>query len=264
MTQRNSDSTVVSTKTSVLSYLFFQGKFEVPWHQRYYDWSQEHVIELLQDLEEASVQDQKCYFLGTILLVEKQNGIWEINDGQQRMVTYSLICARLAREFTNGSDSLREAQALRVLFSLNETHTMTLSETDEIDPRLTPPRNDSNRYKQLIRGNNIGTNGKLTTAWTVVNGFLSNFETEKAKTFFDFIMNKLEVACLYVPREIDPNLVFETLNARGKPLGSLDLIRNHFYSFFSDESEQPRRDTVHENLEQLRILLREDKKSRIR
>ena len=42
-------------------------------------------------------------------------------------------------------------------------------------------------------------------------------ELEQAQRFFDFIMNRLEVACLHVPRSIDPNAVFETLNARGRP-----------------------------------------------
>ena len=259
MSLTNNEQTVVDAKASVLSYLFYEGKFEVPWHQRYYDWTKEHVTELLYDLDEAFRENRNCYFLGAVMLVEKANGIWEINDGQQRMVTFSLICARLARIFRDEVDTRREALALRIFFDLNENHTHDLSEADELTPRLSPPRNDKTHYNLLIRGKDVGTNGKLTTAWVEIDKHFLAMDPDKAKKFFDFIINKLEVACLFVPKELDPSSVFETLNARGKPLGDLDLIRNYFYSFFSEEEEKPRRNTVHDNLESVRTQLREER-----
>lgn len=258
MTLTNTEETVVDAKASVLSYLFYEGKFEVPWHQRYYDWTKEHVTELLYDLDEAFREDRKCYFLGAIMLVKKSQGVWEINDGQQRMVTFSLICARLARTFNREGDTRREALALRISYFLNENHTRNLSEADELTPRLSPPRNDKTNYNLLIRGKDIAANGNLTTAWGEIDKHFSSIDVDKAKNFFDFIINRLEVACLLVPKELDPSSVFETLNARGKPLGDLDLIRNYFYSFFSEKSEEPRRNTVHDSLERVRTQLREE------
>ncbi len=245
----------------MLSLLFHKGRFQVPWHQRYYDWKREHVSELLMDLEEAFREQRDCYFLGALMLVERSDGLWEINDGQQRMVTYSLICAKLARTFGDNGDPLREALALRVLFDLNENHTENLTAGNSLVPRLTPPRNDKTRYYQLIRGKDISPNGNLTDAWGEINTYLASMDTEKAKEFFDFVLRKLEVACLYVPRKLDPSSVFETLNARGKPLSQLDLIRNHFYSFFSGQDTNPRRETVHDSLESVRSQLSADSKS---
>ena len=259
MIRTNHERTVVGAEASVLSYLFYTGKFEVPWHQRYYDWTKEHVSELLYDLDEAFRENRNCYFLGAVMLVKKANGIWEINDGQQRMVTFSLICARLARIFRDEVDTRREALALRIFFDLDENHTYDLSEADELTPRLSPPRNDKTNYNLLIRDKDVSTNGKLTTAWVEIDKHFLAMDPDKAKKFFDFIINKLEVACLFVPKELDPSSVFETLNARGKPLGDLDLIRNYFYSFFSGAEEESRRDTVHENLERVRTQLREER-----
>ncbi|MYD60705.1 MAG: DUF262 domain-containing protein [Gemmatimonadetes bacterium] len=259
MTRTNHEGTVVDAKASVLSYLFYTGKFEVPWHQRYYDWTKEHVSELLYDLDEAFRENRNCYFLGAVMLVKKANGIWEINDGQQRMVTFSLICARLARIFRDEVDTRREALALRIFFDLDENHTRDLSEADELTPRLSPPRNDKTNYNLLIRDKDVSTNGKLTTAWGEIDKHFLAMDPDKAKKFFDFIINKLEVACLFVPKELDPSSVFETLNARGKPLGDLDLIRNYFYSFFSGAEEESRRDTVHDSLERVRAQLREER-----
>ena len=246
--------TIVSAEGAVLSYLLYRGQFEVPWHQRYYDWTPEEVQELLEDIDEAIRAGRGCYFLGAVMLVDKPSApeTWEVNDGQQRMVTFSLMCARLARAFTNGADARREALALRVLFLLDENHTQTLEGAGSMTPRLSPPKDDQSRYNSLIRGDDVGTNGKLTAAWQVIDSHFARMELEQAQKVFDFMLNKLEIACLHVPGSIDPNAVFETLNARGRPLNDLDLIRNHLYSFFGEEDDRARKETVHGNLESIR------------
>lgn len=261
MTSNTSTGLIVHAEASVLSKLIHKGFFKVPWHQRYYDWKKEHVAELLQDLDEAYREQRTCYFLGAIMLVKESERVWEINDGQQRMVTFSLICSRLLRAFSDGTDTRLEAYALRILFDLNENHTRTLSDADDLTPRLSPPRNDKSRYNLLIRGKDISPNGNLTEAWSEINAHFLSMDASKAKGFFDFIINRLEIACLYVPRELEPSSVFETLNARGKPLSGLDLIRNHFYSFFSGEDMRTRRETVHDNLESVRSQLPAESRS---
>ena len=82
-----------------------------------------NVNELLIDLDEAFRENRDSYFLGTVVFVDQSDRTWEINDGQQRIVTYSLICARLARVFANGVDPQRESLALRNLFDLPSDHT---------------------------------------------------------------------------------------------------------------------------------------------
>ncbi len=249
--------TIVNAETSLLSYLLYKGQFEVPWHQRSYDWKKEEVRELLEDIDEAIQAKRECYFLGAVMLVKKPDAhaMWEINDGQQRMVTFSLMCARLARRFTKGEDPVREGYALRVPFVLDQHHTMTLDDTAAMTPRLCPPKDNQAHYYPLIRGGDIGTNGKLTMACQVIDNHFDGMDLAQAQRFFDFVRNKLEVACLYVPRSIDPNAVFETLNARGKSLEALDLIRNYLYSYFGEEGDEARKNTVHQRLESLQQQL---------
>ncbi len=261
MTASSSTKTVINTKQIVFSHLFHTGRFAVPWHQRRYDWKKEHVLELLYDIDEAIKENRKCYFLGAIILVQKDTKVWEINDGQQRMVTVSLICACLSRLFHEANEQLYENHALRVLFDLDVNSTARLPDADELEPRLTPPRDDKTRYSLMIRGNSIGTNGKLTDAWQIIDHFVSGMGIENSMRFMSFLLNKIEVACLYIPDDVDPNSVYETINCRGKQLEDLDLIRNYLYSHFNAEEEQSRRDTVHDNLENIRAQLRTDTKA---
>ena len=245
----------------LFSELFFRGRFAVPWHQRYYDWKQGDVRSLLHDIDEALEEDRNCYFLGAVMLVSKDTQAddsmqWEINDGQQRMVTLSLMCAALCHRFARETKgSIREGLALRILFDLDSNVVSNLDNAEEYTPRITPPKNDTMRYRQMIRGNAIGTNGNLTTAWNEIDMFISGMSRVKAEKYFDFLLRRLEVACLWLPANVDANSVYETINCRGKKLEDLDLIRNYLYSHFNTGDDAARRDTVHESLEAVRTQI---------
>ena len=260
MTTVVNPTTVISSTASSLACLLHDHRLLVPWHQRQYDWDPENVSELLEDLDDAYRQNRSAYFLGTVLLTDRGNSTWEINDGQQRIVTYSMICARLARIFASNVDPLRENRAMRILFDLPENHTTTMDQADRLEPRVTPPLDNTVNYTLVISGKNIGTNGKLTTAWRIIDDYFRPVETDTAQKFFDYITSKLEVVAISAPTSLDPNSVYETLNARGKALEDFDLIRNHIYSFFNNEEEAQRRQTIHSGLEAIRSAIREDKR----
>ena len=178
------------------------------------------------------------------------------------MITISLICAALCHRFARkAKGSQREGLALRMLFDLDARSTWTVDNVDQYTPRISPPANDKVAYRQLIRGNTIGTNGKLTGAWAEIEPFLSPMSSEQLEGYFDFLLENIEVACLLIPPSIDPNAVFETINCRGKKLDDLDLIRNYLYSHFNMEDDAERKSSVHQNLERIRVTIRGDKKA---
>ena len=251
-------NTVIKSKAASFFSLFCSGRFAVPWHQRRYDWTAQHVDELLHDIDDAVGADARCYFLGTIILVNSASRQWRINDGQQRIVTLSLICARLRDLFAEHGDSLREHRALRVLFDIEENSTARSENIAHLTPRVTPPREDKTRFNQLIRGRAIGANGKLMQAWRQIDTFVLGMGIDKSRKFFDFLIQKLEVSRLDIPDFVDPNSVYETINNRGKELDDLDLVRNYLYSYFNSDSEAPRRDAVHRNLENIYAQLRDN------
>ena len=230
--------------------LFTMGRFEVPWHQRYYDWEEEQVGELLADLRDALDEKRESYFLGSIMLVG-DGSPWEVNDGQQRLITLSLLVAAFCRHFARQRESefLREQLALRVLFDCKENEKVNFDDTSREVLRLIPPLHDRIRFAHLIRGHDVGTNGKLTAAWNLIAPFVGTMASPAQCAFFDFLIERVEISVLYVPRIADTNAVFEALNGRGKTLEDLDLIRNHLYSYFADSDDKKRRTIIHQNLE---------------
>ena len=245
---------IIRSDVKILSDVLFSGSLAVPWHQRYFDWSKEQVEELLLDINSAFERNMGCYFIGSIMLVESEGTTdWEINDGQQRLVTLSLLLAALCQRFEAVGDGPNVSLALRALFDRPDDQASRMAEVNSYQPRIRLARTDNSVYAQLVRGNSVGTNGKLVAAFEVVDRLVDGVRaTEK---LFDYVMRRLELAVLWISKDVDANSFFEALNARGKPLDDVDLIRNRFYSYFSDASQSVRRETVHGWLEDLAVVV---------
>ena len=254
--------TSISSEVLLVPDLLAKGRFQVPWHQRFYDWTTEHVHELLADIKEAHDASRPSYFLGSIMLIHR-GGYWEINDGQQRLMTLSLIFAAFARHFNTPPhlDGKRKDISLKTLFDVPIYREIDSDNLENEVPRLTPPRADRSRFHQIIQGHEVGTNGKLVSAWSDIILFLLTLKDDEFKTFFDFMTQKVEITILYIPATEDANAVFEALNARGKPLEDIDLIRNHIYSYFSRDNDIQQYEAVHSNIEDTLAALRSAKRA---
>lgn len=75
--------------------------FSVPPYQRPYAWTTEHAGELLDDLlsylgvTDDAVEDLNPYFMGSIVLIKGDRPEAQIVDGQQRLITLTILLATL-------------------------------------------------------------------------------------------------------------------------------------------------------------------------
>lgn len=86
----------------------------IPVYQRPYKWTERNISELIEDLIGAIEQKQKerigedsyRYRIGSVILLDKKNGEYEIVDGQQRIITLGLI-RKILEDFIsdNASDN---------------------------------------------------------------------------------------------------------------------------------------------------------------
>ena len=78
----------------------------IPNYQRPYKWQEKNVQELLSDLAQA-IKDRETagvgfrYQLGTILLHKTDSPTFDIVDGQQRLLTLSLLKLALDESYAN-------------------------------------------------------------------------------------------------------------------------------------------------------------------
>ena len=249
----------IRSETQFLSDVLYAGRFRVPWHQRHYVWTPQEVDDLLHDLKDALAAGKTCYFLGSIMLLEASGKEPQrINDGQQRLITYSLMMSAFCRRFAEQVpvDTAREKMALEVLFERPRKKFSRLADAPQYTPRIVAPRNDRPVFDEIIKGSDIGSNGPLMLAWRKIDRFVSSLGGKSRESLFDFLLNRVEVSVLTVPTDVDANRVFETLNARGKNLSETDLIRNLLYSHFSGDDDQERKSNVHRSLQGIDLILK--------
>lgn len=67
-------------------------KYIIPLYQRNYSWRKEQIEALIQDVYEACEQNPKGnYYIGSLVVLRRHNGDYEVIDGQQRLTTLSLL-----------------------------------------------------------------------------------------------------------------------------------------------------------------------------
>lgn len=76
-------------------------KLKVPDYQRPYKWTPKNAIQLLDDIIEAKAENKEVYRVGTLILHKETNNgadLYNIVDGQQRVITFSLLLAALGEK----------------------------------------------------------------------------------------------------------------------------------------------------------------------
>ena len=71
----------------------------VPIYQRPYKWTARNAIQLLDDIIEAKNSNKEGYRVGTLILHKPDNSThYDIVDGQQRTITFSLLLTALGEK----------------------------------------------------------------------------------------------------------------------------------------------------------------------
>ena len=68
-------------------------KYIIPIYQRNYEWEKEQISRLILDVNSTS--ENENYYLGTLVTFKRNDGKFELIDGQQRHTTLNLIKAFL-------------------------------------------------------------------------------------------------------------------------------------------------------------------------
>jgi len=78
----------------------------IPVYQRPYKWTAKNVIQLLDDIIDAKNENKEIYRVGTLILHQEQEGesVYNIVDGQQRTITFSLLLKALGDDSINFLD----------------------------------------------------------------------------------------------------------------------------------------------------------------
>lgn len=227
-------TTPLNASASTAGALLSNSIFEVPQFQREYSWERDQVSDFWTDLR--SSLDAEAYFLGLVILTDNIGRKYVV-DGQQRLITLSLLACALHQE---AKSRKREALAERIqatfLKSINY-------ETDGADPRIVLSDEADDRTFQYIMRHGVTPESDLLS--TDVSRLMaesydflrSKLDKDLAPDPFkrlgrwtDFLTNRLYFAVFVHPDNTSAYQVYEVINTRGKELTTADLLKNYLLS----------------------------------
>lgn len=201
-------------------------RFVIPAYQRLYSWKERQCRELWLDLHRAAKADA-THFIGTLLYSQESpdpegRQRLAVIDGQQRLTTLTLLIEALRRYLADNGKTLENIDAdglnaryLRIGTQLNAPCKLVLS------------RNDGPTLQAVLDGTPLPENASEN-----VQANLAFFQSLMSENDFDpdalwHGIQKLFVISAQVGTDDNAQLIFESLNSKGKPLTTADLVRNY-------------------------------------
>ncbi len=209
----------------------------VPIYQRPYAWEDKNISDLFNDIHNAISSSENEYFLGTIVLSEKENSSeLEIVDGQQRITSLVVFLSSI-RDYFESNNQQRQATSIQ-----NDFISGYDRQRDENLPKLKLGQLDNTFFRKYIVDKEIEekpikdshrrivATKKLSTEQIEKLAKASNLELNLLHDWIKFIEEKLKVVSIIVPGKANAFTIFETLNDRGIELAQVDLLKNYLYS----------------------------------
>lgn len=237
--------------TRTISDLFsVKKKYIVPRFQRPYSWKRTEVRELWEDIVgniscSESEFSHSEYFIGTIVLVgdDKKSSLL-IVDGQQRLTTLTILLSAICRSFIK-IDERKKAEAIYNTYMVGsddegETYFKLENENpkpffqneiqhiEEMNNSSAETDEEKNLQENFSEFMNLLSNDKLKEVFQldVMN---KEMYSKALSAVREEVLNYLKVIYITVQEEEEAYTIFETLNARGMDLSSVDLIKNTLF-----------------------------------
>ncbi len=222
-------------------------KYVIPRFQRRYSWDKPQLETFFHDI--VSLIDKETletseYFVGSIVLVEKENrDILDVVDGQQRLTTCTILLSVLTHIF----DSLDEESLAQSCYMYVE------GKDSNFEPFFKLTNTSSNRFfvkriqtykptydidaiteeeKKLLQTYNYFS--KMLNEKNIYKFFSSNHNHAHILRSIRDQLIRMKTIYISIDSLDDAYTIFETLNAKGLDLSTLDLVKNKIFSHMKD------------------------------
>ena len=196
--------------------LLNEDSYAIPLYQRNFAWTYDEIEQLLNDVADAFQEQRENYYIGT-LVVNEENGIFKIIDGQQRTTALNLIALALKHEF--GFDRLK---------AVNLTFPARKKSNENIQKLFTKQKISENDENELTRG--------YRHAHDALKKVLEERQF-KSQSLFNYLFDKVIIFRSILPNDLDLNLYFERFNSRGEQLEAHEILKAQMMAKFGEDQE---------------------------
>ena len=205
-------------------------RFVVPSFQRAYTWQTENVEQLVNDLQDACTHPETPYFLGSLILVKDGHGKYQVIDGQQRLISLSIIIAVL-RDLEDDPDLIDALSGLILepgdkLRGIKAEPRLKLRERDAGFFRMYVQEGDLEGLFDL-RDNDIASHAQRNIALNTRQVFdmLATMPAKERRRFASYLVNAVTLVIVTTDDLAGAHRIFDVMNMRGVPLTASDVFK---------------------------------------
>ncbi len=207
-------------------------KYSIDYYQREYKWHDKQIRELVDDLsgkfledyqpghERSKVADYPHYFLGSIIVSEKDNASF-IVDGQQRLTSLTLLLI-LLRNLQK--DRVKKVNVDELIFSEKFDQKSFNIHVDERTPAMVA----------LYDGAPIDVTDRPESVQNLVQryhdleeAFPNELREDALPYFIDWLLENVHLVEITAYSDDDAYTIFETMNDRGLSLSPTDMLKGY-------------------------------------
>lgn len=235
----------------------FTGIYTIPNYQRQYTWDDENLEELWTDLYESFTSgNDKCYFLGSIVVVDRKNGEHELVDGQQRITTLMIMLNVLYKNFPNINNESKDILNANhswidtLIFFNKSVNRLRLQQDPDYDsdfkvnvtkvasfekvkkPTKEEMKKEDPKYKY------INTSNFFYTKFSELKKEDDKNNTNILGEFVNYILFRTNIIKIICFDQSFALKLFLVLNDRGTDLSNSDIVKTVIYNEFDKDKEK--------------------------
>lgn len=169
--------------------------YKIPIYQRNYAWEREEIYALIKDVHDSL--EKPVYYIGTLVTYKRDDNIYEVIDGQQRLTTIYIILKALGIETI----------ANRLTYSARKVSATTIEKMPEFGDEY-----------------DLGIRKGFDYAQDALNEIVGDKKDDKEK-FKKYFLNNVHIIHYLVPKDVDLNHYFEVMNSRGEQLEKHEIVK---------------------------------------
>ncbi|MEI0747142.1 DUF262 domain-containing HNH endonuclease family protein [Brachyspira pulli] len=187
--------------------------FSIPNYQRNYVWKEEQIRKLLEDIENAIINNNNEYYIGSLIVFYRDDdNRYDLVDGQQRFTTICLLLIQIKKIIDNNEFVLKfldKNKKERLIFR-------------------------ARKFANLFYEEN--QNSDFDIANKEISHFLNRINSDKSiiplDSFIKYIAEKLTFVINKMPNknQMYVNKLFETFNNRGRQLKQHEILKSYLLS----------------------------------
>ncbi len=203
--------------------LLCESEYRIPVYQRNYDWGLSETTQLVQDIADyAKDSPAKSYYIGNLIVFPRHkdnDSYFETIDGQQRITTITILLCALKHNYEEYG------------FSWYPKVNLSFEHRKKSNSTLSALFRDPGSVSDTVDANIMAVYDK---AWSIVDKICQD-KGISVSEFIDYLLDKVKILRISVPKDTDLNHYFEIMNSRGEQLEQHEIVKANLMSPLKDD-----------------------------